>query len=422
MGPPETSNFATSLLAPAQNPLKIGQYEIVELVGRGSMGTVYAAYDPVKEKRVAIKLCSASQDLLARRQLLNEVRVARGLDHPNILRVLDAGEHDLQPYVVMEYIEGGRTLTTRCRADNLLSPKVVARIVVQCAQALHYAHACGVVHCDIKPNNILLAANDNPVITDFGIARRYADDATEIMGMVGSPQYMSPEQVTGDGITGATDIYSLGAVMFELLTGRPVFTAAKLSVLVDKILTEKPPLLTDIVPNAPKALAHILKRTLRKKGSNRYETGLDLAADLAVVFSGIDLDIGEESVDRRFRSLRKLALFREFSDSDIRETLHIVHWETCPASAAVTVEEGVKTFFVIVSGAVALSVGGHEVRIFRAGECFTHPGKFKPDTLYVAKGAVAMLRVAARVIEEMPDQYARRFTRALLYSLAERLA
>jgi serine/threonine protein kinase len=403
-------------------PGKIAHYEVEELVGRGSTGTVFAAYDTLKKDKVAIKLCSAGHDRLTRRQLLNEVRVARGLDHPNILRVLDAGEHDLQPYVVMQYIEGGRTLTTHCRPDNLLSHKVVAHIIVQCAQALHYAHACGVVHCDIKPNNILLTEQGIPVITDFGIAQRRADDATEIMGMVGSPQYMSPEQVTGDRITGSTDIYSLGAVMFELLTGRPVFTTTKLSEMVDKILAEKPPLLTDIVPDASKALAHIVKRTLRKRPANRYETGLALAADLSVVFSGIDPDIAQDSVDRRFRSLRNLALFRDFSDSEIRETLHVVHWESCPAGAAVTAEEGVKTFFVVVSGEVAISVGGREVRVFSAGDCFTHTGTAEPDTIYIAKGSASVLRVAARVIEEMPDQYARRFTRALLWSLADRLS
>ena len=210
--------------------------------------------------------------------------------------------------------------------------------------------------------------------------------------------------------------------MFELMTGRPVFSTTKLSEMVDKILTEKPPLLTDVVPDAPKALAHIVKRTLRKRPANRYETGLDLAADLSVVFSGIDPDIAQDSVDRRYRSLRDLALFRDFSDSEIRETLHVVHWESCTAGTPLAAEDGVKTFFVVVAGEVAISVDGREVRTFSAGECFTHPGTAEPDTRYIAKESGSVLRIAARVIEEMPDQYARRFTRALLWSLADRLS
>ena len=162
------------------------------------MGVVYLAHDPFAERPVAIKLgsipTSAEAARLSHRIFFNEARLAGLLKHPNILSVYDAGEEDGRPYIVMEYVDGSRTLKDHCQADSLLPLRRVVEIAFKCARALDYAHRAGVIHRDIKSSNILLTPSGDVKIADFGIARRLHSETTQVMGMVGSPRYMSPEQ------------------------------------------------------------------------------------------------------------------------------------------------------------------------------------------------------------------------------------
>ncbi|MDX1513558.1 MAG: serine/threonine-protein kinase, partial [Gammaproteobacteria bacterium] len=200
----------------AELPQKFGKYHVLGLAGRGNMGVVYLGYDPFADRQVAIKVSAAPDPLdgtssrLARKLFFNEAHMAGVLEHPNILRILDAGEEGGEPYIVMEFVEGGNTLQPFCDPENLLPVPEVADIVARCAKALDYAHCRGVIHRDIKPTNIMRTPEGDVKIGDFGVAQRTMADTTHVMGILGSPRYMSPEQIREETISGQTDLYSLG--------------------------------------------------------------------------------------------------------------------------------------------------------------------------------------------------------------------
>ena len=238
-------------------PEKLGKYEIKEQVGRGSMGVVYKGHDPFTDQDVAVKV-AMSESLndkesgeRYRRMFFNEAHTAGTLKHPNIVEILDAGVEEAEDgdhcYIVMELIEKGDTLKSYCNAKNLLPYELVVEIIFKCAKALDYAHRNGVVHRDIKPTNILITKSRDVKIADFSIAHLMTSDTTSTMpmGFVGSPRYMSPEQVQEDVITNQTDLFSLGIVMYELLTGKHPFAADSFSRLIHMIINEThPPLST----------------------------------------------------------------------------------------------------------------------------------------------------------------------------------
>ena len=206
-------------------PEKIGKYVIINEVGRGSTGIVYLSHDPYYGRDVAIKVYNIDtggdeeRARIARKMFLSEAHMVGMLQHPNILPIYDAGEENGHCYIVTEHVHGARTLAAYCRPDNLLRIDDVVEIMFKCAKALHYAHSRGVIHRDIKPSNIMLTHDSDVRIIDFGIALVPDSDISRIEGIAGSPSYMSPEQVQSLELTNRSDLYSLGAVMYELLTG-----------------------------------------------------------------------------------------------------------------------------------------------------------------------------------------------------------
>ncbi len=212
-------------------PERIGKYLIINEVGRGSTGTVYLSHDPYYGRDVAIKVYNLDmagdeeRARVTRKMFLSEAHMVGMLHHPNILPIYDAGEENGHCYIVTEHVHGARTLAAYCRPDNLLRVDDVVELVFKCAKALHYAHSRGVIHRDIKPSNIMLTQSSDVRIIDFGIALVADSDISRIEGIAGSPSYMSPEQVQSLELTNASDLYSLGAVMYELLTGTRPFRA-----------------------------------------------------------------------------------------------------------------------------------------------------------------------------------------------------
>jgi len=206
---------------------KIGKYELVERLASGSMGTVYSAHDPFTNRLVAIKVAHpqfAEETPSARKfrkLFFNEAHAAGVLDHPNILRVFDADMDGNVCYLVMELIEDAETLDAYCSSDNLMPLPEVIGIVYKIAKALDYAHRQGVIHRDIKPSNILLTQDRDIKLADFSVAMITRSDTmqTQFTGVLGSPLYMSPEQINDESITGRSDIFSLGSLTYQLLTG-----------------------------------------------------------------------------------------------------------------------------------------------------------------------------------------------------------
>ncbi len=262
---------------------KLGRYEILAELGQGAMGVVYKAVDPVIDRTVAIKTINLNlpKDELAafEERFYREAKSAGRLNHPNIVTIYDAGEADRVAYIAMEFLEGRELKEVIASGEPLPLARAVD-IAIQVADGLAFAHEHGIIHRDIKPANIMVLTNGQVKITDFGIAKMPAGAHTQVGIVLGSPKYMSPEQVVGKHVDGRSDIFSLGAVLYELLTGQPAFAGEELTAIMYKVLHEMPPLPTSIRPGLPAALDYIVVRALAKDPEARYQTAQEMAEDL----------------------------------------------------------------------------------------------------------------------------------------------
>src|SRR5512135_2746867 len=336
---------------------KIGKYEIIRELGAGATSTVYLALDPFSEKQVALKLFKeevmrdVSTGAAFRRLLRNEASLAGKLTHPHIVHVMDAMmEGDLN-YMVMEYFEG-ETLEKYAEVDHLLPINTVAEIIYKCCKALEYAQTQGVIHRDIKPANILFRGESDIKISDFGAAMIENHEATQVSG-VGSPAYMSPEQIKEQPLTHQTDIYSLGVTMYRLLTGKLPFEAANSYSMIYQILNIDPQPPSTFRPEIPPALDTIVMRAMCKDTAHRYQTWDEFARDL-VAFISYSVPQQDEYFDtEKFDTLRALNFFKDFSDVELWEVLRISEWHKLPKDQSILREgEEGKNFFVIAHGSV----------------------------------------------------------------------
>ncbi len=254
----------------------LGRYHILEQLGEGGMATVYKAYDTRLERHVAVKVI-LPQKLLAEKFIKRFDREAKALaqlSHPNIVKVIDYGEHEGLPYLVMEYIPGG-TLKQKL-AGKPIPWKQAIQMLTPVARALSTAHQNKIIHRDVKSSNILIAQNGEPMLSDFGIAKLLeADETLELTGTgvgVGTPEYMSPEQAQGNAVDARSDIYSLGVVLYEMVTGRKPFQAETPMAVVWKLASEPLPGPKQFVKDLPDALEGLLLKALAKKPSDRFQS------------------------------------------------------------------------------------------------------------------------------------------------------
>ena len=411
-------------------PEKIGKYEIVDVAGSGAMGNVYVAYDPYIDRTVAIKVCTHGDDCesarVARKLFVNEAQAAGALDHPNILKIYDAGEEDGQPYIVMEYIEEAHTLRSYCTPDNLLPIPQVIQIVAQCAEALEYAHGRGVLNRDIKPANLMLTRDGQVKIGDFGVAKRLSNEDTETRRMVGSPRYMSPEQVNNETVSTQTDLYSLGVSMYELLTGQPPFTARGLSQLVMMIRAEEPKPVRAHCPDIPEPLEAIVKRAMEKSLEWRYRSGGEIASDLKSLHHQMQQQEVVLSPEQRFSAVRKLRFFSTFSESELREVLDVASWEQYPSGSHMITEGSMEqSLYVLISGEVTIAVGDRVVGKLFEGDCvgeLSYLSNSKRSASILAIDDVCALKIDTALLDWASIPVQMRFNKVFQQVLIERLA
>ena len=413
---------------------KIGKYRVVRELGKGATATVYLCDDPDTSRQVAVKVISFGHDSAAmsrrmRKLFQNEGMVSKRLNHPNIVRVYEAVVEEKFAYLAMEYVDGF-TLEDSCRIDKLLPMHRAVSIIFKCCMALDAAYRQGIIHRDIKPANIMIAADDEPKIADFGLAlnmnKDMDRDSTFIMG-VGSPAYMSPEQIKGYPLNQKTDLYSLGVLLFQLLTGRLPFRANNQATLVYRIINTDAPAVTALNPNLPEGLNAIMRRALEKDLYSRYRNGAEFAKDLSAVrYQMLDEDQTAQDT-QHFETLRGLDFFVEFENVEIWEVLRVSVWrEVLPNVALIREGERNKFFGIIVSGSVEISIEGKALcRLGRSepvGEvAFLHPSSEQRYSTAVTLEPTLFLEVNAAALALSSEELLERMRNVLLAKMIKRL-
>lgn len=267
-------------------PQRLGRYVIERKIGRGAMGAVYLARDPRINRPVALKVIPIEKEFEdeelaeARLRFFREAESAGRLTHPNIITVFDAGEDKHLAYIAMEYLPGV-PLTSFTDPKKLLAPRKALELCARTAEALDYAHNQGVIHRDIKPANLLYNRKDDTLkISDFGVARLTDNNRTKTGIVLGTPMYMSPEQLNAEPLTGLSDLFSLGVTLYELITGEVPFKATNIAVLMTKITTENPAAVSNRRPGVPPSVDALLFKAMAKRPENRFVNGGEMAAAL----------------------------------------------------------------------------------------------------------------------------------------------
>ncbi len=414
---------------------RLGKYEIKRLLGKGATGSVYLATDPFRQEDVALKVMEklpADPDE-ARRQLRffqNEAALAGKLRHPHIVSIFDAGIEentgaDSLRYLVMELVEGG-ALTRYCDAQGLLAPQQAVGIVYKCCKALEFANSIGVVHRDIKPANILVREDFDIKVSDFGAAQLSRSEVTQVSG-VGSPAYMSPEQVKGEEIDFRTDMFSLGSVLYHLLTGHRPFTGGTTFELIDAILGATPASPSSLRGDAPPGLDEVLARAMAKSRDGRFESWEEFGHALANL---LHLERAEAKLSdaEKFAASRRLAFFKRFSDVELWEAVRISHWRNhAPGEELIVEGTEDEHLYVLASGMLKVTQRGKLLNAVSPGECVGEMAYARQDhrtrsaTVTAVEPSWAM-RVPVRDIDKLSEGCRGRFIEAFLAIMAERLA
>jgi tRNA A-37 threonylcarbamoyl transferase component Bud32 len=410
---------------------KIGKYELIRELGKGATSAVYLAEDSFAGRRVAIKvvkpeaLGDKEHGKRFQKLFLTEASLAGKLRHPHIVSIFDAVASEEASYIVMEYVDGG-TLDPHCRVDSLLPVPRIIELAFKCSKALDYAHRHGIIHRDIKPANILFPGGSDIKISDFGAALLLVSETTQVTG-VGSPAYMSPEQVRDQQLNHQTDIFSLGVVMYQLLTGKLPFKATNNFSMVFQIINVDPPPPSIHRPEIPPAVDVIVKKALQKSLDRRYQTWQEFSADLASVFHELETVAEVVPEAEKFSTLRGLAFFRGFTDVDLWQVVRISTWSRHPAGTTVIREgDAGKSFFILAAGEVRVTKDGKLLNVLKAGECFGEMSylgtkDFTRTATVTAAKDITLIEVADDALAESTESCRSRFNAAFLELLVGRL-
>jgi eukaryotic-like serine/threonine-protein kinase len=410
---------------------KIGKYQIIKELGRGATSAVYLANDAFAGRQVAIKLVRADalgdkeQGRRFHKLFLAEAALAGKLSHPHLVAIFDAVSDEEGSYLVMEYVPGG-TLEPYTLPAKLMTINSIVEIIFKCCKALDYAHRHGIIHRDIKPANILLTGETDIKVSDFGAALSVTAETTQVSG-IGSPAYMSPEQLQEMTLNHQTDIFSLGVVMYQLLTGALPFKATNNYSMVYQIINVDPPPASLLRPDTPVAVDAIVKRALEKDIAKRFQTWEEFAQALADTFT--NLQKPEEIVPEteKFSILRNLEFFMTFQDVDLWQVLRISNWVRYSAGDPVITEGEVGTAFcVLAAGEVKITKQGKLLNILRVGECFgemAYLGKraFQRTASVTAVNDITVIEISAEALAQATEGCKHAFNAAFLELLVGRL-
>jgi eukaryotic-like serine/threonine-protein kinase len=387
---------------------RIGKYDIKKKLGEGATSTVYLGYDSFAGREVAVKaifpevLKDREKGRLYRHLLVTEASLAGKLLHPHIVQIFDAVIDEDQSYIVMEYVPGG-TLEQFCSPHNLLPLNRMVEMIFKCTRALEYANRLGITHRDIKPANILLAKAGNTgdiKISDFGAALMAGHDqtSTQVSG-VGSPAYMSPQQVRDQSLNHQTDIYSLGVVMYQLLTGRLPFNATNNYSMIYQISNHEPPPPSTFRTEIPPSLNAIVARAMQKEVDARYATWEEFSHDLAQSFRNKQLSshLLEVPDSQKFETLRVLPFFAAFNDVQIWEVVRFSTWDDAVAGTVVMKDGESGDFFCFLAeGELRVTKQGKTLSVLMPGDCFGEMAIINRDNH--VRGADVVAQIQSRLV------------------------
>ena len=426
----ETTPVDSQFLADLSDIATVGRYEIIGQLGQGSMGVVFLGRDPYINRHVGIKISRPAADVKGekadkyREKFFLEAQSAGRLVHPGIVAIYDAGMYKDFCYITMEYVDGP-SLQKYCAKDNLFPVSRVVEIIFTVCHALDFAHKRGVVHRDIKPSNLLLGSAGEVKITDFGIAQ-VRSEQTGSKGIVGSPSYMSPEQVKEGTIEDKSDIFSLGCVLYEMLTGEKAFSGENYFSIMYKITNEEPLPILEIRPEIPEILWKITRKALSKNPAERYQSCMDFAYDLRVALRGLKGGAGAEKIDTIVDYVNSVPFFENFNKEQVKEILNASNIIKVRRGRILVSEGDIDdTFFIILSGKVAVNKGPRTIAFLSRGECFGEmsylSGQSRAATV-IAETDCILMKISGILLDKSPDPIQVLFLRNFALTLIQRLS
>ena len=424
----DADEVETTIKEPTQ---RIGKFAITERLGKGSSGTVYKALDTFSGQEVALKVldeslfAGAGLNESSRQQFMNEASLAGRLQHPHIAAILEASIDEKSGYIAVEYVPGG-DLSRAVLPDGLLKIEEVFEIAFKSCGALDYAHRQGIIHRDLKPANLMVSEGTAIKIVDFGAALLSKAQHTQIQD-VGTPSYMSPEQVRGEALSFQSDMFSLGVVLYGLFTGQRPFTGQSVPELLVNIVEKEalPP--SDVRPELDHEVNRILMRMLRKEPGRRYPSWADLAFDLAEI-GRFSVYVKEISDREKFIAMRGFQPLARLNDSEIWELVHASYWVRVPAQTTIMKEgdKGAELLF-LAHGEVKIVKHGRLLNVLRTGSYFGEMAHVKAGG--IPRQATVETLTDALIAEFRPGAMKKlsvncqlQLTQSLLNTVVDRLA
>jgi serine/threonine protein kinase len=398
-------------------PVQIGKYRVLRKLGEGATSEVYLCHDDFHDRDVAIKrVRTPSGDPVdgrySERFFNAEAALVGRLQHPNVVQIFDAVSDPMESYIVMEYV-AGNTLRPYCRADQLLSLELIVEIGFKCAMALGYVYRQGLIHRDVKPANLLVTLSNSAItdvkVTDFGSVLNLDADVTQVY-RVGSLAYMSPEQLDGSTLDCRADIYSLGAVLYHLIAGRPPFDAQVQSAMMNQIYNLRPTPLTGLRSGLAPAVDAVIQRALAKKLHERYASWDEFAQALSSLIVNHEVPRGQlQGVldSERFNLLRSLDFFVSFGDVELWEVVHRARWQRHGFGHALyrKGEEG-RDFHIIAQGELEVFRDGQKVAQLGAGTSVGEMAYLAPSPDLRRHSTDVVVTAPATTISFTPDTLA----------------
>ncbi len=406
-------------LARPTEPQQIGKYRVLAKLGEGATSEVFLCRDDFSQRNVAVKLVRSvvlGDGLNSRyieRFFAAEAALVGRLQHPNIVQLYDAVADSLQPYLVMEYVAGS-TLRPYCSPDQLLPLELIVELGFKCAMALGYVARQGVVHRDVKPANLLVEMTNGAItgikISDFGSALNLGSDLTHI-DRVGSLAYASPEQLEGERLDSRSDMYSLGAVLYHLIAGRPPLEADSPAAMMQQIYHQRPQPLAPLRAGVDPALDEVIQRAMAKHPKDRYPDWDAFAQALADLVANQLIPRGEsQSVldSERFTLLRQLEFFAEFGDVDLWDVVHRAQWKRFPVGQSLYRKgDAGDSFHIIAQGEVEVFRDGAKVARLGAGTSVGEMAYLAPSAALRKHSADVLVSKPTASVSFTPETLAR---------------